>query len=186
MRSNELLLLERRDLDFKHWVINLRAETTKSKKARQTIIDHGAERLINRLAEANPNWLSDKNCRLFSIARATRVNYFCAAVIDEEIEDLHFHDSRAEATTRLCQKYNVSDVAEMTGHADINFLNRVYYRKKVSDMAAQIRRKPSASPVYGVSRISPSGTPTNPRNPQLTKDESSVKDSLQVEESPRA
>lgn len=51
--------------------------------------------------------------------------------------DLHFHDSRAEAITRLAQKLDVLDLARMIGHKDLSML-MVYYRKKASDIVHQL------------------------------------------------
>ena len=49
----------------------------------------------------------------------------CAACL---IEDLHFHDSRHEAITRLAKKLHVLDLARMTGHRDLKQL-QVYYNE---------------------------------------------------------
>jgi integrase len=51
--------------------------------------------------------------------------------------DLHFHDSRAEAITRLAKKLDILDLARMIGHKDLSML-MVYYRKKASDIAPSL------------------------------------------------
>jgi integrase len=52
-------------------------------------------------------------------------------------DNLHFHDSRAEAITRLAQKLDILDLARMIGHKDLSML-MVYYRKKASDIVHQL------------------------------------------------
>ena len=54
------------------------------------------------------------------------------------IEDLHFHDSRAEALTRLSEKVDVLTLAKISGHRDINLLSRVYYRITAAQIALRL------------------------------------------------
>jgi integrase len=53
------------------------------------------------------------------------------------ITDLHFHDTRHEATTRLAQRMDVMDLARMTGHRDLKMLLR-YYHRSAADLALQL------------------------------------------------
>lgn len=53
-------------------------------------------------------------------------------------EDLHFHDSRAEALTRLARKVDVLTLARISGHKDIGLLHRVYYRETAEDIAERL------------------------------------------------
>jgi len=53
------------------------------------------------------------------------------------IENLHFHDSRANAITALATKLEVLDLARMIGHRDIRQL-LTYYRKSATDIAASL------------------------------------------------
>lgn len=53
------------------------------------------------------------------------------------IKDLHFHDTRHEATTRLARKLHVLDLARMTGHKDIRKL-MIYYNESAEDIAAKL------------------------------------------------
>jgi integrase len=53
------------------------------------------------------------------------------------IKDLHFHDTRHEATTRLAKKLHVLDLARMTGHKDIRKL-MIYYNESAEDIAAKL------------------------------------------------
>lgn len=54
------------------------------------------------------------------------------------IKDLHFHDSRAEALTRLSRKVDVMTLGKISGHRDLNLLQRVYYRETAAQIAARL------------------------------------------------
>lgn len=54
-----------------------------------------------------------------------------------EIDDLHFHDSRHEACTRLARKLEVLDLARMIGHKDLRSL-MVYYNATASEIANRL------------------------------------------------
>lgn len=54
-----------------------------------------------------------------------------------EIDDLHFHDTRATALTNLSSKLDVMELARMVGHRDLKSL-LVYYRKSATDLAQKL------------------------------------------------
>lgn len=54
-----------------------------------------------------------------------------------ELLDLHFHDSRHEACTRLARKLDVLDLARMIGHRDLKSL-MIYYNATASDIAKRL------------------------------------------------
>ena len=51
------------------------------------------------------------------------------------IQDLHFHDSRREALTRLSKKVPVETLAKISGHRDLSILLNVYYRPDMAEIA---------------------------------------------------
>ncbi len=53
------------------------------------------------------------------------------------IEDLHFHDTRHLAITRLASKLDVLELARMVGHKDLRQL-MVYYNKTAEDLAKKL------------------------------------------------
>lgn len=54
-----------------------------------------------------------------------------------EIKGVHFHDSRANAITRLSKKLDVLELARMIGHRDLNSL-QAYYRITPAEIAARL------------------------------------------------
>ncbi|BBR74305.1 integrase [Acinetobacter baumannii] len=54
-----------------------------------------------------------------------------------QITDLHFHDTRHEACTRLARKLEVLDLARMIGHKDLRSL-MIYYNATASEIATRL------------------------------------------------
>ncbi len=54
-----------------------------------------------------------------------------------EIEDLTFHDTRHEATTRLARKLEILDLARMIGHRDLKSL-MIYYNPTPEEIALRL------------------------------------------------
>lgn len=54
-----------------------------------------------------------------------------------DIEDLHWHDSRATAITRLASKLDILDLAKSIGHKDLRML-MVYYRPTTESLADKL------------------------------------------------
>lgn len=54
-----------------------------------------------------------------------------------QIENLHFHDTRALAITRLAKRLDILDLARAIGHNDLRML-MVYYRKTAADIAEEL------------------------------------------------
>lgn len=54
------------------------------------------------------------------------------------LENLHFHDSRADALTRLSRRLDVMQLSKISGHRDLNQLLSAYYRVTAADIAKLI------------------------------------------------
>ena len=53
------------------------------------------------------------------------------------LEDLHFHDLRHEATSRLAEKLDTHELARVTGHKSLQMLMR-YYHPHAADLAKKL------------------------------------------------
>lgn len=51
------------------------------------------------------------------------------------IDDLHFHDLRQEALTRLATKVDVLKLAKISDHTGLRTLQRIYYASDMGDIA---------------------------------------------------
>jgi len=74
---------------------------------------------------------------VFTVTSATMDALFRRARDKCKIDNLHFHDSRANAITALSKKLDVLDLARMIGHRDIKNL-MIYYRKTAADIASKL------------------------------------------------
>ena len=92
-----------------------------------TVFRAEAIRLIRRLRGQNEPVM-------LGVDPDTAGSYFREAVARAGIEDLHFHDSRHEATTRLAKKLHVLDLARVAGHRDIKQL-QTYYNRDAEELA---------------------------------------------------
>lgn len=54
------------------------------------------------------------------------------------IEDLHFHDARADALTRFSRKVDVLELARISGHKDLRVLLETYYRTTAEEIASRL------------------------------------------------
>lgn len=52
------------------------------------------------------------------------------------IDGLHFHDSRADALTRLSKRMDVLRLSRVSGHRDLRQLSDAYYRATAAEIAA--------------------------------------------------
>lgn len=70
----------------------------------------------------------------FDLDAGTRDVLFRRARDRAGVENLHFHDSRAEAIWRLSKKLDVMQLADMIGHRDIKSL-MLYYKTSADELA---------------------------------------------------
>ena len=74
---------------------------------------------------------------LFNVSTAQIDALFRKAKAKALIKDLHFHDFRHLAITRLARKLDVLDLARMVGHRDLRQL-MIYYNASAEDMAGRL------------------------------------------------
>lgn len=79
-----------------------------------------------------------------AVGRARKVYEADCKRIDETplakmLVDLHFHDLRHEATSRLAKVYDIRQLAKVGGWRDLNTLAR-YYNPTADELVAQLRR----------------------------------------------
>jgi integrase len=102
-----------------------RVRTKTDPQGRDIPVGRVASRLIsNAHFTVSPNEAST----LFS--RITKQNL---------ITGLTFHDARATALTLMSKRLDVMTLSKVSGHRDINLLNRVYYRVTPAEIAAKLR-----------------------------------------------
>lgn len=129
MRRGELLGLEWRYLNFDNRTAYI--PMTKNGSSRHVPL---SQRAIDELKSMPRNI----NGIVFPIDKAAMSYCFNRACARAEITDLHFHDLRHTAITRLSQKLpNLIELASVTGHKNVQMLAR-YYHPKAEDLALKI------------------------------------------------
>lgn len=127
MRAGEICGVTWGDVDLDKRIVHL--PKTKNGFARVVPLSLEAIRLINQM---------DINSSLVFNLRTSQVDaLFRKAKSRAMIDDLHFHDTRAEAITRLAAKVDILTLARITGHRDLKML-QVYYRESMEDVAKRI------------------------------------------------
>lgn len=123
MRQGEILSLSWLNIDFARQVAHI--PMTKNGSRRDVPLSSRALQILELMRGRSGD-------RVFSVSSASADALFRKAKAFAKIEDLHFHDTRREATSRLAQKVDVLTLARITGHRDIRML-MIYYQ---TDMAA--------------------------------------------------
>ena len=103
---------------------------TKNGDARQVALTIRALEILSEQRGLDP-------VKVFIVDPASADTLFRKAVKRAGIQDLHFHDSRSEAITRLSRKLDVLELARMVGHRDLKSL-LIYYAPSAEDMAKKL------------------------------------------------
>lgn len=130
MRAGEILSLGRANLDLRRRVAAVEHKTQHlTGRPREVPLTRHAIRLLRPVADHE---------RCFTLSSAVLDTLFRKARDRLLIKDLHFHDSRAEALTRLARKVDVMTLAKISGHQDLRILQRAYYRETAAEIAARL------------------------------------------------
>lgn len=135
MRAGEILALGKNTLDVRRRVAKVPHKTQHlTGKPREVPLTRQAIRLLRPVADRE-KCFTISSASLDALFRKARDR---VAVAVPSIADLHFHDSRAEALTRLSRKVDVMTLAKISGHADLKILQNTYYRESAEDIAARL------------------------------------------------
>jgi integrase len=147
-RRGELIKLRWEDVDLKNRTVFL--GDTKNGEDREVPLSPTAIETLRTLPR-NLNGkvfdvTRDSVTRAFTRARDRARDAYVKACKDlgkqpspSYLVDLHFHDLRHEATTRLASIFPMHELAKITGHKDPRMLMR-YYHPKASDLALKLER----------------------------------------------
>jgi integrase len=126
MRAGELISLCSEWIEEN--VIHLPAKVTKNRTKRDVPLSQIALKLLKSLPTP------EKNGTIFGLSSSQLDSLFRKAKKKAGIIDLHFHDTRHEAITRLSKKLNVLSLARMVGHKNLNQL-QTYYNETAANIA---------------------------------------------------
>jgi integrase len=129
MRQGEILSLTWKDIDLGRRTAQLRR--TKNGEPRTVPLSSRAVEILSGLPKSIDG-------RVFPVSSNAVKLLFARACMRAGIEDLHFHDLRHEATSRLAEKLpNVIELTAVTGHKDLRMLKR-YYHPRAEDLARKL------------------------------------------------
>lgn len=120
MRAGEIRSLCRKNVDFQRGIAILK--DTKNSDDREVPL---SKRASNLLKKVDPEY--------FPMTAAVHSTMFRTAVRNAGIDNLRFHDSRAEGLTRLSKKLDILQLARIVGVRDPKTL-MIYFREQVEDM----------------------------------------------------
>jgi integrase len=130
MRRGEILNTKRRDVHLTDCFIHL--PQTKNDESRNVPLSRRAIELIGMLGDGKPN------DTMVPVNAASFDTMFREAKKAVGLADIHFHDSRREAATRMSKLLpNVLELSAVTGHKTLKML-QIYYEPKASDLAAKL------------------------------------------------
>lgn len=143
MRLGELHLLYPKHVHLDKSYVQVEGKTLKREAGggktdaarRQVPLTVEAERLVRQLLDTPA-----KNGRLLGWTNKDVVDSLWREhiLVKAAITDLHFHDSRHEACTRLAPKLPLLDLARMMGIKDLSTL-QVYYNPTATEIAGRLR-----------------------------------------------
>ena len=126
MRAGEICALEWRHVNQRY----VHLPKTKNGYARDVPLSAEARRIIEQLRLVN-----GEQDTVFCVTTTSLDALFRKAKARALIDDLHFHDTRREALTRLSKVFDVMELARISGHRDLRVLLNVYYAPSVHDLA---------------------------------------------------
>lgn len=136
MRAGEILGLKRSTVDLGRRVATLHSHKTVEREGVRFVpFTRKAKRVLATLDVAAAAAGRDA---YFTISGASLDALFRKVRDRLLIDDLHFHDSRAAALTRLSKRMDVLRLSRISGHRDLNQLLKAYYRESAADVAASI------------------------------------------------
>lgn len=129
MRRGELLRLEWQHVDLSTSVVYL--PDTKNGEPRHVPLTPKAVEIFRSINRGSSVRVFDVSENAFKLA-------WQRAVKRSGLKDLHFHDLRHEAASRLAEKLsNILELSSVTGHKDIRMLKR-YYHPRAEDLAKKL------------------------------------------------
>lgn len=129
MRMGELLSLQWRDVNLLSRTATL--QDTKNGEKRAVPLSTSAVAILTGLPRSIDG-------RVFPITRDALKRVFTRACKRADIQNLHFHDLRHEATSSFFERgLNIMEVSSITGHKTLHMLKR-YTHLKASELALKL------------------------------------------------
>jgi integrase len=126
MRAGEIVGMTWNDVKDRY----VHLPMTKNGHPRNVPLSSEARRILEQLPK------DTESC--FNISSQVLDASFRRAKDKALISDLHFHDSRREALSRLAKKFTPMELAKVSGHRDLRILLNTYYAPTADDLADKL------------------------------------------------
>lgn len=134
MRQSEILSLEWDKVYLDKSFLRARGVEGRSTKNEDTYRDVPLSNRARNTLETLPRSIG--GC-VFPTTQSAVKQAFVRACERADIKELHFHDLRHEATSRLAEKLALHELMKVTGHKDTRMLAR-YYHPRAEDLAKKL------------------------------------------------
>lgn len=110
---------------------------TKNGYARTVPLSTKAVEILKHLAKLE----ADKENRVFQLSSRSLDAIFRKLKRQANLHNanLHFHDTRREALTRLSKYLTVMELAKVSGHRDLSILQNTYYNPDISELVNKLQ-----------------------------------------------
>lgn len=132
MRMGEITGLKRENVFLDANYVHL--ETTKNGESRNVPLSPRAKEILIQVMEAH------EDNAVFKVPAASMDAQFRKIKQQVMVEDLHFHDTRREALTRLSAIYQPMELAKISGHKDLRILLNTYYAPTATELAERMHQ----------------------------------------------
>jgi integrase len=140
MRAGEILSLSTKNVSLDRRVASVSHKTEHiTGRPRDIPLSKHATRLLSVLTSFPLGEEAPAGGRkLFSVSSASLDALFRKATTNLQIDNLHFHDARADALTRFAKKVDVLVLAKISGHKDLSILLNTYFRTSATEIAGKL------------------------------------------------
>ncbi len=136
LRMSEILALKKNEIFINERYLQVTGEEPNARKTASSVRSVPLTPLAQSLLRDSLSY-EWGNEFIFSIKQQKIESIFRDTCKGLNIQDLHFHDTRHEATSRLSQIYQVLELAKIIGHKDIQTL-LTYYQPTINELVAKM------------------------------------------------
>lgn len=129
MRAGEICGLRWQDVEMERLFCRTQGKTPAAR--REVPLSSEAMRILRQLAGVRDGE------SVFQIGSSSLDALYRKARTKAAVQDLHFHDLRHEAITRLAKRLHVLELARSVGHRDLRML-QIYYNESAEDIAKRL------------------------------------------------
>jgi len=138
LRKSELFAIKRQEVFLEAGYLKVTGEEPNARKSRSAIREVPLTDYAKRLIRAALDW-NWSAAYVFGLEERGFSQIFRGACHRAGLRELHFHDTRHEAISRLARHYRSIDLATIVGHRNVQEL-MTYYKPSISHLVEVLSR----------------------------------------------